>query len=41
MGLRSPNVIAVNPLIKSGTESGTHMGTIIERKRSEAEIIFS
>ena len=40
MGLRSPNVSAVNPLIKSGTKSGTHMGTIIEQIMREEEIIF-
>ena len=45
IGLRNPNVSAVNPLIKSGTKSGTKngtkSGTIIEQKCSEAEIIFN
>ncbi len=40
MSSRRPNVNAVNPLIKSGTKSGTHMGTIIEQIMREEEIIF-
>ena len=41
MSSRRPNVNAVNPLIKSGTKNGTHMGTtIIEQIMREEEIIF-
>ena len=40
MSSRRPNVNAVNPLIKSWTKSGTHMGTIIEQIMREEEIIF-